>query len=130
MSVPHIPDSIIVLEDMMGCVPKLKYADHDVTEVETFPELAQEFYMENTGLTSKGILIMEPKQWITRLYNSDIMNLLEIPHYGRGKDVNACIQTLLAHIHGGFLWMDLPVLIDVNLIAKLTRLPTDGVQPM
>jgi hypothetical protein len=40
---------------MLGCVPKLKYVDHDVTEVEKFPELAQEVYMENRGSTSKGI---------------------------------------------------------------------------
>jgi hypothetical protein len=37
-----------------------------------------------------------------------------------------CKKTFV-HVHGGFLWMDRPVLIDVNLIAKLTGLPTDGV---
>jgi hypothetical protein len=42
LSVPHIPDSVIVVEDMLGFVPKLRYTDHDVTEVEKFPELAQE----------------------------------------------------------------------------------------
>jgi hypothetical protein len=57
------------------------------------------------------------------------MNLLEIPHFGRGKDVNACVKQLLARVHGGFLWMDRPVPIDVNLISKLTGLPTDGVKP-
>jgi hypothetical protein len=65
LSVPHIPELIIIVEDMLGCVPKLRYADHDVTEVAKFPELAQEVYMENRGSTSKGIPIMEPKQWIT-----------------------------------------------------------------
>jgi hypothetical protein len=50
------------------------------------------------------------------------MNLLEIPHFSRGKDVNACIKQLLAcAVHGGFLWMDRPVPIDVDLIAKTYR---------
>jgi hypothetical protein len=48
---PQIPESVIVVEDMLGFVPKLKYADHDVTEVAKFPELAQEIYMENKGIS-------------------------------------------------------------------------------
>jgi hypothetical protein len=59
---PHIPDSFVVVEDMLGCVPKLKYVDHDVTERAKLLYLAQYFYMENMGSTSKGIPIMDPKQ--------------------------------------------------------------------
>jgi hypothetical protein len=44
------------------------------------------------------------------------MNLLEIPHFGRGKDVNACVKQLLELVHGGILWMDMLVSIDVDLI--------------
>jgi hypothetical protein len=57
------------------------------------------------------------------------MNLLEIPHFGRGKDVNACVKQLLAWVHGGILWMDRPVSIDVDLIVEITGLPTDGEKP-
>jgi hypothetical protein len=57
------------------------------------------------------------------------MNLLEIPHFGRGKDVNACVKQLLALVHGGILWMDRPVSIDVDLIAEITGFPTDGENP-
>jgi hypothetical protein len=57
------------------------------------------------------------------------MNLLEIPHFGRGKDVNACVKKLLERVHGGFLWMDRPIPIDVDLIVKITGMPTDGVKP-
>lgn len=85
--------------------------------------------MENKGSTSKGIPIMEPKQWITGLYNSDIMNLLGIPHFSRGRDVKVCVKQLLACVHVGFLWMDRPVSIDVKLIAKLIGLLTDEVKP-
>jgi hypothetical protein len=59
--------------------------------------------MENSGSTTKGILIMETKQWISGLYNFGIMNLLEIPHFGRWEDVNACAKQIFVLIHGGFL---------------------------
>jgi hypothetical protein len=39
------------------------------------------------------------------------------------------MKKLLARVHGGFLWMERPVPIDVDLIANITGLPTDGVNP-
>ena len=57
------------------------------------------------------------------------MNLLGIPHVGRGKDVNKYIKNLLALVHGGVLWMDRIVLIDVDMIADVTGLPTTGEKP-
>jgi hypothetical protein len=58
--------------------------------VAKFQEPVQEVYMENKGSTSKGNPIMDPKQWIVELYNYGVMNLLEIPLFDRGNDVNAC----------------------------------------
>jgi hypothetical protein len=40
LSVHHIPYLVIVVEYMLGFIPKLRYIDHDVTEVAKFPELA------------------------------------------------------------------------------------------
>jgi hypothetical protein len=71
---------------------------------------------------------MEPVQWITGLYNSGIMNLLDIPHFGGGKNVILCVKQLVARVHGDILWMDRPVHLDVALIAKITGLPTVGAQ--
>jgi hypothetical protein len=59
-------------------------------------------------------------QWVTSLYNSGVMNLLDIPHFGHGKNVGLCVKQLLARVHGGILWMDKVVPIDVDLIAKIT----------
>jgi hypothetical protein len=57
------------------------------------------------------------------------MNLLDFPHFGWGKHINACIKKLLARVHGGILWMDRSVPITVDLIATITGLPTDGENP-
>jgi hypothetical protein len=59
--------------------------------------------MEKNGKGPLGYLIFEPKQWIAGLYNYGIINFLEIPHFGRGKDVNACMKKLLVRFHRGFL---------------------------
>jgi len=34
---------------------------------------------------------------------------LEIPHFGRGKDMDNCMKKLLELVHGGILWMDILV---------------------
>jgi hypothetical protein len=57
------------------------------------------------------------------------MNPLDILHLRHGKNVGLCVKQLLARIHGGILWMDRPVPIDISLIAKITGFPTIGTQP-
>jgi hypothetical protein len=57
------------------------------------------------------------------------MNLLDISHFGRSKKVGLCVKQLLAWIHGSVLWMNRPVQLDVEMIAKVTRLPTIDAQP-
>jgi hypothetical protein len=54
------------------------------------------------------------------------MNLFNIPHFGCGKKINGCVKKLLAWVHKGILWMDMPVPINFDLIATITGLPMDG----
>jgi hypothetical protein len=66
ITLPYLPDAVITVDDMLGKVPKLRYADHDVRDVAKFPELAEETYLINTGeIGPLGKPIMEPAQWIT-----------------------------------------------------------------
>jgi hypothetical protein len=97
--------------------------------MEKFLVFVSQVYMERKGEGPSGDPILEPKQWISSLYNTGIMNLLDIPHFGRGKDVNACVKPFLALVHGGILWMERSVSIYVDLIANITGLPTDGEKP-
>jgi hypothetical protein len=90
-------------------VDKLRYSDHDVTHANKFHEFALHVYMERKVTTSSRVPIIFPKKWIAGLYNTGIMNLLEIPHFGRGKDVDNCVKKLLEFVHGGILWMDILV---------------------
>jgi hypothetical protein len=85
--------------------------------------------LESKGEGSSGMSVLEIAQWILGLYNTGIMNLLDVPHFGRGKHINAYIKQLLACVHGGILWMDRSVPITVDLITGITGLPTDGEKP-
>jgi len=40
-----------------------------------------------------------------------------------GKDINAYVKKLLERVHGGFVWMDRPIPIDVELIEKIAGFP-------
>jgi hypothetical protein len=115
---------------MLGKVLKLKYVDHDVTDTTKFPDFVHESYLENRGdVGPLGKTILETVQWVIGLYNLGIMNFLDIPHFGRSKNMGFCVKQLLAKVHGGILWMDRLVPIDVDLIANFTGFPTSGVNP-
>jgi hypothetical protein len=130
ITLPYLPYAVITMDDMLGMVPKLRYVDHDVHDTDKFLELVEDSYLINTEeIGPLGESILEPMQWITRLYNSIIMNLLDITHFGRSKNVGLCVKQLLDKVHGGIMWMDRMVPIDVALIAKITRFPTIGAQP-
>jgi hypothetical protein len=90
------------------------------------PEFVQQVYLDSIGIGPLGDPILQPKPWAAGLENTGILNLLEIPHFGRGKEVNNCIKQLIAVLHGGFLWMEHPISIDVELITSDHRTSING----
>jgi glucose-6-phosphate isomerase len=83
LSQPQIHEGVKILYDMLGCMNKMKYVEHYVTYMGKFPKFMLQIYMESKGPGPSGDPILVPKQWIIWLYNTLIMNLLEIPHFGR-----------------------------------------------
>jgi len=116
-------------DEMIGGVNTIKYSYHDIANIVKFLDLAQHNYMESRGEGPSRTPLLEPTQWILGLYNIGIMKLLYIPHFGHGKHINGCVKQLLSRMHGGVLWMDRPILINVDLIAAIIELPTDGENP-
>jgi hypothetical protein len=126
IAMPKIPKGVKTKDNKVGGVKGHRYYDHDVYKTINFLDLATHSYLESRGEGPSGVPLLDPAQWILGLYNNDIMNLLDIPHFGSGKLINGCVKNLLARVHRGILWMDMPVLINVDLIVEITRLPTDG----
>jgi len=82
ITLPCIQEGVTILPNILGCVEKLRYAYHDGTNRDKFHEFEPHVYMERKWISVIGVPILEPKWWITCLYNTGIMNLLEIPHFG------------------------------------------------
>jgi hypothetical protein len=121
-----ILSGVRVDDDMVRGVTVIKYSDHDVAYVTKFPDPVSKNYLERRGEGSSGMPLFELTQWILELYKTCIMNLLDVPHFGWGKHINACVKQLLARVHDEILWMDRSVPIIVDLIETTTGLPTDG----
>jgi hypothetical protein len=94
-----------------------------------FFEFSRKVYLDSVGTEPFDDPILQPKQWATGLANTRILNLLDIPHLGRGHDVNNCIKQLMEVTHGGYLWVEEPVSIYVELIAFIIGLPSLGESP-
>jgi hypothetical protein len=84
---------VVTVEDMLVKVPKLRYLDQDVCDTMKFPYLAEEAYLANIGeIVPLGKPIMEPAQWIIGLYNSGVMNLMDISHFEHGKNFRLSVK--------------------------------------
>jgi hypothetical protein len=70
LSLPHIHEGVKIMGNMLGCVNKFKYDDHDVTYMGKFLEFTQQVYMEIKRAIPSRDPIMGPKQWIPGLYNT------------------------------------------------------------
>jgi hypothetical protein len=76
------------------------------------------------GIGPFGEPIFQPKQWAFILTNTEILNLLDILHFGRGRDINNCVKKLMEVTYGGYLWVEEPVSIDVELIVFIIGVPS------
>jgi hypothetical protein len=99
----HIPEGVETMTTLIGCVEKLRYSDHNVVDARQFPEFAQQVYLDSIGIGPFGDPILQPNPSAAGLTNTGILNLLEIPHFGRGKEVKNCIKQLISVLHGGSL---------------------------
>jgi hypothetical protein len=54
---------------------------------------------------------------------------MKIPHFGRHQEVNMCVKILLSCFHGGYLWLDRCITVDLALIHRITGLSMQGPDP-
>ena len=63
------------------------------------------------------------------LTQSTLLNVMKIPHFGRHQEVNACVKLLLSCYHGGYLWLNHHITVDLTLINWITGLSMQGPDP-
>jgi hypothetical protein len=127
---PCIREGVKATPTLLGCVERLIYSDHDVSDTRKFLEFVSQVYMGSLGKRPIKDLFLQPKKWVTCLTNIGIVNLVEISHFGRENYVNNCVKQLMAVLHGGFLWLEEPISIDVDLITFIIGLPSNDESPM
>jgi hypothetical protein len=87
-------------------------------------------YLETVGTNLVVQLIDQPLRWEIGLEKTWILGLLDLPHFGRGEYARGWVKQLLEVTHGGDIWLDKLVLIDVEIIANITGFPSRGMDPM
>jgi hypothetical protein len=122
-------EGVHITTNVLGCVEKLQYLDHDVTDMDKFLDFSNKVYLDSVDIGPFGEPIVQPKQWVDGLANTRIIKLLDIPHFGRGCDVNNCVKQLMEVTHRGYLWVEEHVSMDVELIVFITRMPSWGENP-
>jgi hypothetical protein len=115
---PCIPKGVQVEPQLPGHVGKLKYSNHDVSDDTKYPELASIFFMQNIVVNQLGETIIQPHQWAVGLDQIDILGLLQLPHFGIGQYATTYIKNMLVVMHGGDIWMDIPVPIKLTLLRR------------
>jgi hypothetical protein len=115
----YILKGICIVGPQLGQVPALKNNDFNLGNRKKYAMLAPHRYlMKTTGKKSRIV----SQLWIKELAQSTILNVMNIPHFGRHQEVNDCVKILLSCYHGGYLWLDKCVTVDPMLIHLITRL--------
>ena len=70
-----------------------------------------------------------PMQWESGLEQSWLLSLLFMPRFGWTREVDTYVKQLMVVFHAGFLWLDKPHSIDVDLIYEIIGFLRDGEDP-
>jgi hypothetical protein len=115
----YIPKGICIFGPQLGHILVLKNNDFNLGDRKNYAMLAPHRYlMKMTG--KKPRIVSYP--WINELTQSMILNVINIPHFGRHQKVNTCIKILLSCYHGAYIWLDKRITMDLVLIHLITRL--------
>jgi hypothetical protein len=122
----YLPKGVHVVHVDQDKVATLKFSDFNLGDRKVYGMLAPYKYLTKTkGKNSKII----PQQWMMNLAQSTLLNVMKISHFGRHQEVNDCVKLLLASYHGGYLWLNHRITVDLALINQITKLRMQGLDP-
>jgi hypothetical protein len=107
-------------------IATLKFNNFNLDDKKVYNMLSPHKYLTKTkGKNSKFI----PQSWTMNLAQSTLLNVMKILHFERHQEVNACVKLLLSFYHGGYLWLNHCLTVDLTLINQITRLSMQGPDP-
>lgn len=119
---PSIPKGVIREGDILGLISTLKYAHHDITDEKKFPKLVPSKFLKKSISSETHMIVIEPHAWASGLQKAGLLNMFDIPHFGQSQGINVCVKMLLSCVHGGYMWLNKSVSINIDLIVRITGL--------
>ena len=80
MQIPLILGEVPIIGEAYSKLSSIKFDDHDLANLEAFPELAPELYLER--VLEDDVLKVVPMLWAHGLVGLGLLNLMPIPHFG------------------------------------------------
>jgi hypothetical protein len=122
----YLPKGIHTGKPQLDKIMTLKINEFNLGDRKNFSMLTpHRYFNRNKGKNSRII----PQPWTMDLAQSTIPNMMKIPHFGRHQEVNGCVKLLLLSFHGGYLWLDKHITVDLVLIHRITGLNMQGPDP-
>jgi hypothetical protein len=91
--IAYLPKGIRVVGLQLERVIMLKFSDFNLGDRKNYGMIAPRKYLtKTTGKKSKII----PQPWTMDITRSTILNVMNIPHFGRHQKVNTCVKLLLS----------------------------------
>jgi hypothetical protein len=119
----YLLKGILIVGPQLGMILALKISDFNLDDRKNYAMLTPHHYlMKTTGKKPKIV----PQPWIKEIAWSTILNIMKIPHFDRHQEVNACAKILLSCFHGGYLWLDRRITVDLMLIHLIIGLSMQG----
>ena len=96
--------------DMVPNLKKMGFVNHDLRK---FPKLTMERYLTYVREKKDGPIHIVPMEWERGLDKYGILLLMYMPHFGCTTKVNAYVKQLLLYFHGGCMWININISVDV-----------------
>jgi hypothetical protein len=119
----YLPKGIHAVCADQDKIVALKFSDFNLSDMKVYSMLAPYKYLTKTKGNNSKII---PQSWTHNLAQSTLLNVMKIPHFGRHREVNACVKLLLYCYHGGYLWLNRHITVDPMLINHITGLSMQG----
>lgn len=113
-----LPNGILFEGVVLGRVPMMKFEDWDLMDSEKFPHLETRKLMKQSKEGS--VTTLEPQKWLGGVEKAELLHLLWIPHFHCAPITIFVIRQLLCLVHNGYLWLEEPIPITVEIIHKIS----------
>lgn len=123
-----LPEGVLFEGTVVGHVSTINFEDWDLADTKKFPHLETSELMEQS--TEGVVTTLQPRAWLHGVEEVGLLHLLSIPHFHRPSITIFVIRQLLFLVHDGYLWLEEPIPIIVELIHRISWLPYSRRDPM